>query len=138
MEQRVAALVASPSVTMVHLWAPWCSNCKAEMAPDGWAKFIAENPAVKVVFISIWHQGQDGAARLAAGGLGGQPNFVSLVHPNAARKSQERLQHFLGQPISWVPTTWVFKNGTLLYALNYGEMRFPILQQLVHDASADW
>jgi hypothetical protein len=37
-----------------------------------------------------------------------------------------------------VPTTWVFKDGMLHYALNYGEVRFPILQQLVNDASADW
>lgn len=138
MEKTVAAWTHESSVTIVHLWAPWCGNCKAEMTPTGWAKFIADNPRVKVVFISIWHQGQDAKPRLAAGELGGQPNFVSLVHPNPARRGPERLQRFLDQPVTWVPTTWVFKDGVLHYALNYGEVRFPILQQLVNDAAADW
>lgn len=138
MEKTVAKWTQEPSVTIVHLWAPWCGNCKAEMTPNGWAKFIGDNPNVKVVFISIWHQDQDAKSRLAAGELGGQANFVSLIHPNAARKGPERLQRFLGQSITWVPTTWVFKDGMLHYALNYGEVRFPILQQLVNDAAADW
>ncbi|MEO6005899.1 MAG: hypothetical protein ABIZ04_01210, partial [Opitutus sp.] len=49
-EKELTAAVAGPQVTVVHLWAPWCSNCKAEMTADGWAKFVQGNPAVKVVF----------------------------------------------------------------------------------------
>jgi hypothetical protein len=41
-------------------------------------------------------------------------------------------------PVSWIPTTWIFKAGDLRYALNYGEIRFPILQQLVADSNSDW
>ena len=45
---------------------------------------------------------------------------------------------FLGQPVSWIPTTWVFRDGNLRYALNYGELRFPLLQQLIRDSSDKW
>jgi thiol-disulfide isomerase/thioredoxin len=137
-EQNLASIVATPEVTVVHFWAPWCSNCMAEMKPDGWAKFLTEHPSVKVVFIALWHKGQDPAPKLVAAGLGGQPNLVTLTHPNPARKAGERVDALLGVPISWIPTTWVFKDGKLRYALNYGEIRFPILQQMVKDAAADW
>jgi hypothetical protein len=32
----------------------------------------------------------------------------------------------------------VFREGRQQFAFNYGEVRFPILQQLVDDAGADW
>ena len=38
-------------------------------------------------------------------------------------------------PLSWIPTTWVYKGGDLRYALNYGEVRFPVLQQFLEDSS---
>lgn len=138
LEQQLESIVAGPQVTVVHLWAPWCPNCRAEMTPTGWAAFVAANPDVKVVFVNIWHKGQSGAPKLAAAKLGGQPNFVALTHPNPGRKSGERLETLLGLPISWIPTTWVFREGKLRYALNFGEVRFPMLQQMVRDAAEKW
>jgi thiol-disulfide isomerase/thioredoxin len=146
-EKQVAALVAGPQVTIVHLWAPWCGNCKNEMRPDGWAKFVAANPAVKIVFVNVWHKGQDAAPKLAAAGLAGGEagatgaapgNFLALTHPNASNARGEKLEKFLGMPVQWVPTTWVYRDGKLRYALNYGEVRFPMLQQMVDDAAAKW
>ena len=138
LEKEVSAIVAGPQVTVVHLWAPWCGNCKAEMRPDGWAKFVVENPSVKIVFINVWNRGQEGAPKLAAAGLGTQKNFTALTHPNSSSKGGERLEKFLEIPISWIPTTWVFRDGQLRYALNYGEVRFEMLQQMVKDAGAEW
>jgi len=138
LEPELAQMVAGPQVTVVHLWAPWCPNCKAEMGPDGWAKFIAANPGVRFVFVNIWHKGQDPQPTFAAAGLGTQPNLTLRTHPNPSRKSDDRLRTLLGLPISWVPTTWVFKDGQLRFAFNYGEIRFPLLQQLVDDSQDKW
>lgn len=139
LEMQVSELVAGPQVTVVHFWAPWCSNCRAEMNPDdGWAKFIAANPAVKVVFLNVWHKGQDPAPRLATAGLGAQPNLLLLTHPNPSRLAVDRLNTFLGLPVTWVPTTWVFREGKLRVAFNYGEIRFPVLQQMVDDTRNEW
>lgn len=137
-ESDVRATVAEAGVTVVHFWAPWCPNCKHEMGADGWAKFVREHPDVKVVFLNIWHDGQPAAPKLAAGGLGGQANFVAITHPNASRKAGEKLEQFLGLPVAWVPTTWVYRAGKLRYAINYGEVRFDMLHQMVTDAAAKW
>src|SRR6185312_218926 len=130
-EKGIAALVAVPQVTVIHFWAPWCPNCRAEMTPDGWAKFIGENPKVQVVFISIWHNGEDPVPKLSAAGLGPQSNLKLLTHPNASRLAEDRVNRFMGLPITWIPSTWVFRDGKLRVAFNYGEIRFPVLQQMV-------
>lgn len=139
LETQVANLIAGPQVTVVHFWAPWCSNCRAEMDPaKGWAKFISANPGVTVVFINIWHKGQDPKARLEAAGLGAQPNLMLLTHPNPSKLEADRLSSFLGLPVTWIPTTWVYRDGKLRIAFNYGEVRFPVLQQMVDDAQNEW
>jgi thiol-disulfide isomerase/thioredoxin len=137
LEKEVGDIVSGSQVTVVHFWAPWCSNCKEEMRPDGWAKFVNENPAVKVVFINVWHGRQDPAPKLAAAELGAQENFLARTHPNETAGG-EKVDKFLGQPLQWVPTTWVYRDGKLRYALNYGEIRFEMLQQMVKDAARNW
>ncbi len=136
-EQQVLAQTKSPNVTIVHLWAPWCPNCKAEL--HGWTAFLEANPDVNVVFVTVWRGEQgDGRALLEQNGIGAQANFRLLVHPNASRKKGEKMTEFLGMPVTWIPTTWVYRDGTLRYALNYGELRFPMLQQMVRDAEDKW
>lgn len=137
-EDQLKALVAAPEITIVHLWAPWCSSCKTEMRPDGWAKFLQENPDVKVVFVNVWHRNLTPTRMLAGGGLGQQKNFLALNHPNPASSGAGRMERLLGFPITWVPTTWIYREGKLRYALNYGEVRFEMLQQLVKDAGSNW
>jgi hypothetical protein len=50
----------------------------------------------------------------------------------------DRLNTFLGLPVTWIPTTWVFRDGKLRVAFNYGEIRFPVLQQMIADAQRAW
>jgi thiol-disulfide isomerase/thioredoxin len=136
-EQKVAEAIRSPQVTVVHFWAPWCSNCVTELAKNGWSTFIDSNRDVNFVFVTVWHD-EDGRALLAKNGVGTQKNFQLLLHPNPSRKKEDKMTTFLGMPVSWIPTTWVFKDGELRYALNYGELRFPMLQQMIRDSSDAW
>lgn len=137
MEAQLAEAVKSPDLTIVHLWAPWCPNCKHELADGKWSQFIAANPHVHFVFVTVWN-GADGHELLAKNGVGAQPNFTLMLHPNPSRKRGEMLSTLLGLPVSWIPTTWVFQRGRLRYALDYGELRFPMLQQMIADSTSDW
>ncbi|HEX3419767.1 MAG TPA: thioredoxin family protein, partial [Candidatus Udaeobacter sp.] len=71
-EQAVLAAIKSPQTTVVHLWAPWCSNCQAELKTGGWTKMASDNPQVKFYFVSVWNDGQDGRAMLNKFGLANQ------------------------------------------------------------------
>ncbi len=133
-EKRLQSAVADEGITVVHLWATWCPNCWREHEDDGWKRFIEANPEVKVIFVSIWGSKEDDRGELAKYGLGEQPNFEIWRHPNQARRGSERMTSLLGNPVTWLPTTWVYRGGTLRYAINYGEVRFPMLQQMVDDS----
>jgi hypothetical protein len=136
-EQQVADAVKSPKVTIVHFWATWCGNCKHELVSGGWKDFLAANPDVQVIFVTSW-DAKPGAPELEKYGLGAQKNFTVLQHPNSSRKKETQMLSFMGLPMQWLPTTWVYRDGKLRYALNYGEIRFPMLQQMVTDSLDKW
>ncbi len=136
-EQQVAEAVKSKKVTVVHLWATWCPNCQSEMKNGGWAKFVTANPEVNFIFVTV-RDSKPGGPALAKYGLGTQKNLTQLQHPNGAHDSEDEMTSFLGQSIGWIPVTWIYREGKLRYALNYGQIRFPILQQLVEDAEPKW
>jgi thiol-disulfide isomerase/thioredoxin len=137
LDQKVAAATQSDKVTVVHFWAPWCPNCKVELANGGWSGFIAANPNVNFVFVTIWNPA-DGRELLEKNGVGAEKNFQLLLHPNGSRAHGQKVSEVLGLPISWIPTTWVFRDGELRYAMNYGELHFPMLAQLIRDSSDSW
>ncbi|HEY1764511.1 MAG TPA: thioredoxin family protein [Opitutaceae bacterium] len=136
-ERQLAEATESADVTVVHLWAPWCSDCKSELSHSRWSMFIAANPKVHFIFVTIWNEA-DGHELLQRNGVGAEPNFRLLHHPNGSRKPDEEMTELLGQPVSWIPSTWVFRKGHLYYALNYGELRFPMLQQMIQDSTEAW
>ena len=136
-EQALLTAIKSPQTTVVHLWAPWCSNCQAELKTGGWTKVINENPEVKFYFVSIWNDGQDGRAMLNKFGIAAQPNVTILADPGP-RRGENKIKQLAGLPLSWIPTTWIYKGGDLRYALNYGEVRFPVLQQFLTDSQSEW
>ena len=137
LEQQVGELTKAPGLTVVHLWAPWCSNCLAELKSGGWTKMIKDNPETRFVFVSIWNAGEDGRTMLKRHEIGDQPN-VTIVADPGPRRGDGKLTRFLDLPVSWIPTTWVFKGGDLRYALNYGEVRFDVLQQFLEDSNSEW
>ncbi|HRP06187.1 MAG TPA: hypothetical protein PLV87_14840 [Opitutaceae bacterium] len=136
-EKQVAEITRSQEITVVHFWAPWCSNCASELANGGWSSFVEGNPKVRFVFVTTWHT-EDGRGLLERNGLGKQRNFQLLLHPNGSRNSADMVKTFMGLPVTWIPATWVFRDGKLRYALNFGEVRFAMLQQMVDDTSRSW
>jgi len=136
-EQQVAEAIKTPGLSVVHLWAPWCSNCQAEMKSGGWSRMVKDNPGTKFFFISIWNAGDDGRAMLKKYEIGEQPNVTIMADPGP-RSGADKIKRFLDLPVTWIPTTWVYKGGDLRYALNYGEVRFPVLQQFLEDSNSEW
>ena len=136
-EQQVRDAIKAPDPTVVHLWAPWCSNCQAELKNGGWLKMVKENPKTIFIFVSVWNNGNDGRAMLERFGLTNQANVVVTADPGP-RSGDGKIKQFGGLPLSWIPTTWVYKGGDLRYALNYGEVRFPVLQQFLQDSESEW
>jgi len=135
-EQQVLEAVKAPSASVVHLWAPWCSNCQAELKSGGWTDLIKKNPTTRFYFVSVWNGGEDGRAVLQKFQIADQPNVTIVADPGP--RGQDHIKQFMGLPVSWIPTTWVYKGGELRFALNYGEIRFPILQQLLTDTDSGW
>ena len=135
-EQKVLDAIKSPTLSVVHLWAPWCSNCQAELKNGGWLKMVADNPQVHFYFVSVWNGGEDGRAMLKKFDIADQPNVTVLADPGPRGKGH--IKRFAGLPVSWIPATWVYKVGDLRYALNYGEVRFPVLQQFLVDSQSEW
>ena len=136
-EQKVVEAIKSPDLSVVHLWAPWCSNCQAELRNGGWLKTVKGNPQVTFYFVSVWNNGEDGRATLQKFQIADQPNVTILADPGP-RKGDNKINQFAGMPLSWIPTTWIYKGGDLRYALNYGEVRFDVLQQFLEDSNSEW
>jgi thiol-disulfide isomerase/thioredoxin len=135
-EQQVLGQIKAPQVTVVHLWAPWCSNCQAELRSGGWTDVIKNNPQVRFCFVSVWNGGDDGHTMLNQLHVADQPNVTVLGDPGP--RGKDHITRFAGLPLSWIPTTWIFKGGEMRYALNYGEIHFPVLQQLLTDSESSW
>jgi thiol-disulfide isomerase/thioredoxin len=135
-DQRVTEAIRAPGTTVVHLWAPWCSNCQAELKTGGWLKMVKENPQVKFYFVSVWNGGEDGHAMLQKFQIVDQPNVTILADPGP--RTGNKIKQFAGLPLSWIPTTWIYKGGDLHYALNYGEIRFDVLRQFIEDSNSEW
>ena len=97
---------------------------------------VKENPKVKFIFVSVWNKGEDGRAVLKQYDIADQPNVTILADPGP--RGIDHIKQFAGMPLSWIPTTWIYKGGDLRYALNYGEIRFPVLQQFLADSESEW
>ena len=129
-EAAVREIIAQDGVHVVHFWAPWCGNSINELR-GGVAEVVDAHPDVTFTYVTVRNDGESGASTLARYGV---PERVRvLAHPGRAPVT------FLGRPITWTPTTWVFnREGTLAYAFNYGEVSPAMLTQAITDAQSDW
>ncbi|WP_420456504.1 TlpA family protein disulfide reductase [Rubrivirga sp.] len=139
-EAAVAATVTEPGVHVVHFWAPWCGNSTAELE-GGLYEVVEAHPDVSFSFVTIWTDGRDGADRLARYGIEPSERVAIYGQPDRGPSADRDLRRrtFLGLPLSWTPTTWVFnREGKLAYAFNYGEVSNDMLTAAIADARNEW
>src|SRR5437870_12522864 len=109
-EQQVLDAVKSPDLTVVHLWAPWCSNCQAELKNGGWLKMAKENPKTRFIFVSVWNNGNEGRAMLEKFGLTNQANITLRAIPGRG-VVEGRINKSAGLRLRWIPTRGVNRVG---------------------------
>src|SRR4030081_3837332 len=80
-EQKVLEAIKSPDLSVVHFWAPWCSNCQAELKSCGWLTMVKDNPRVKFYLVSVWNGGEDARPILKKFEISDQPNVTTLADP---------------------------------------------------------
>src|SRR5438874_7724281 len=98
-EQKIIEAIKSPDLSVVHLWAPWCSNCQAELKSGGWFKMAKENPQVTFYFVFIWNDGEDGPAILQNCQITDQSNVTILADPGP-RNGDSKIKQFAGMPLA--------------------------------------
>lgn len=139
-EAAVAATIAEPGVHVVVLWAPWCGNSRAQFEA-GLYEVVEAHPDVSFSFVTMWNGGRDSADRLARFGIEASDRVAVLAQPDPTPELGRggRRATFLGLPVSWTPTTWVFnREGTLAYAFNYGETSPEMLATAIDHARDAW
>ena len=139
-ELAVAETIEAPGVHVVHFWAPWCGNSKAELE-NGLYEVVEAHPDVTFSFVTIWNDGEDGAGRLARYGVEPSDHVFVYAQPDRGPSADRDLRRrtFLGLPLSWTPTTWVFnRGGALAYAFNYGEVSPEMLATAIEHARDGW
>ena len=137
-ERVVRRTIEREGVHVVHFWAPWCGNSRAEYE-TGWYEVVEAHPEVSFTFVTIWNDGDDGAEALARYGIPESATVLAQPDHGPSADRELRRRTFLGLPLSWTPTTWVFnRGGQLAYAFNYGEVSADMLRTAIADARAGW
>ena len=133
-ERGVSEIIKEDGIHVVHFWAPWCHNSKGELAA-GLYRIIEENPNVTFTFVTVWNDEKSGREMLDAYDI---PDYVNEL-TWGQRERSERKREFMGLPITWTPTTWIFhRNGQLAYAFNYGELREDLFRLIMENIETDW
>ncbi len=137
-ERTVQALLREEGVHVVHFWAPWCDNSIGELR-EGWYEVIENNPDVDFTFVTVWSDGATGQEELTRYAIPERVRVLTQTDFGPSADKPNRRKTFLGMPVTWIPTTWVFRpTGELAYAFNYGELTMPQLQQALDGAVRSW
>ncbi len=133
--------IQKEGIHVVHFWAPWCGNSIAELK-SGWYETVRafeNDERVTFTFVTIWNQGKSGRDVLNRYLIPETVNEQVLPDFGNSEEYIHRRRIFLGLPVTWTPTTWVFnRSGQLAYAFNYGEVTAEKLKGAIDDARASW
>ncbi len=136
-ERQVREIIAEDGVHVVHFWAPWCHNSMNELPV--WPDLVERNDEVSFTFVTIWNNGESAKRLLEMNGL--HDRVREVVQPDRGPSSEQHLRRrsFLGLPVTWIPSTWIFnKNGRLAFMMNYGEMSAEAVQTFIDAAGGRW
>lgn len=137
-EKRVADLLKEDGIHVVHFWAPWCDNSIAELR-NGWYELVERHPDVSVTFVTVWSDGQSGRETMDRYGLPARVVELTQEDFGPSEDRAQRRRSFLGLPVTWIPTTWVFhENGELAFAFNYGELEMDQLDRAIAATRSAW
>ena len=136
-ERAVHDAVTSGGIQVVVFWAPWCGNSISQLERN-LAGVIRDNDDVGFTFVSLWAAGDDGRAVLAEHGIPERAAVVAQPGVGQDAPKDDRDMTFLSLPVTWIPTTWVFRDGLLATAFNYGEVTRSQLQDALDGARSSW
>jgi hypothetical protein len=137
-ERAVLDRISGEGLHVVQLWAPWCSNSIAPLE-RGWSGLVERQPEVAFTFVTVWNGGASGAEELARLGLAERVTEVTAPETGTREDKPGRQRHFLGLPLTWIPTTWVFRpGGELAFAFHYGETEAEDVERALAAARQTW
>lgn len=137
-EARVREIIRQEGIHVVHLWAPWCPN-SIDGLRAGWGALVEAHPEVRFTFVTVWSGGASGREALEGLGLAGRVEEVVAAGTGTQEDKAGRRRAFLGLPLTWVPSTWIFREGgTLAFAFNYGEMAGARIAEALEDVRRAW
>ena len=138
-EQQVRDLLAGDGVFVVHFWAPWCHNSMNEFREGIWPEIIEEHEDVTFIFVTVFNDGELGEGTLTQHEIPERVHTFAQPDHGRSRVRANRRKTFLGLPLTWTPTTWIFhRNGKLAFAVNYGEVGPALMGTLFDSATTDW
>jgi hypothetical protein len=136
-ERAVADAVARGGTEVVVFWAPWCSNSLSQL-DRAYPGVVEAHPGVGFTFVSMWDGGASGEAVLRERGVPSRARAFGQPGVDQDAPKEARQARFLGLPVTWIPTTWVFRGGQLAYAFNYGELSREQLDAAIAGAESGW
>lgn len=137
-EERVREILKRDGIHVVHFWSPWCENAISEFR-KGWFELIENNGDVMFTFVTIWNDGEVDEHVLEDYVIPDRVETLGLPDYGPSAVEANRRRSFLGLPLTWTPSTWIFhQNGELAFAMNYGEMGMAEVQPLIDITRQKW
>lgn len=137
-EERVREIIATDGIHVVHFWSPRSENSISEFR-KGWFELIENNGDVAFTFVTVWNDGEIGLPVLEKFVILDRIETLALPDNGPSSIEANRRRSFLGLPLIWTPSTWIFhQNGQLAFAMNYGEMGMNEVQSLIDITRQEW